>query len=144
MSDLCLKALRPLGSYASDLLSSSLPEMLNPTTRGLNQQPCGFFFLSSRQTIVEGHREADRYLNASPTYKANPTPQPGANRVPTGRPGPLRYDLPPSSSPGQQGAPSYEAAIKASSRAAAPNQYGKYEDGQYPNHRTKNPAIGAV
>ncbi|XP_060716097.1 par-3 family cell polarity regulator beta a isoform X1 [Tachysurus vachellii] len=97
-----------------------------------------------RQTIAEGHREADRYLNASPTYKANPTPQPGANRVPAGRPGPFRYDMPTSSSPGQQGAPSYEAAIKASSRTAAPNQYGKYEDGQYPNHRTKNPAIGAV
>lgn len=93
---------------------------------------------------AEGHKEADRYLNPSLPYKTNPTLQPSSNRGPATRPGPLRYDIPPSSSPGQQGVPSYEAAIKAGSRVAPPNQYGAYEDGQYPNHRTKNPAIGAV
>lgn len=93
---------------------------------------------------VESHKEADRYLSHSPNYSANQTPQPGSNRLLVARSGPLRYDVPPSSSPGQQGTPSYEAAIKAGSRMAGPNQYGAYEDGQYPNHRTKNPAIGAV
>ncbi|XP_053085975.1 par-3 family cell polarity regulator beta a isoform X2 [Pangasianodon hypophthalmus] len=97
-----------------------------------------------RRMAVEGHKEADRYLNPSPTYNANQNPQPASNRPAVSRSGPHRYDLPPSSSPGQQGVPSYEAAIKAGSRMAGPNQYGAYEDGQYPNHRTKNPAIGAV
>lgn len=102
------------------------------------------FFLSSRRMAVEGHREADRYLNPGPAYNMNQNLQPGSSRAPAARSGPLRYDLPPTSSPGQQGVPSYEAAIKTGSRMAPPNQYGTYEDGQYPNHRTKNPAIGAV
>lgn len=97
------------------------------------------FFLSSRRVAVEGQKEAERYLNPGPPYV-----QPGSNRLPAARSGPLRYDPPPTSSPGQQGVPSYEAAVKAGSRMAPPNQYGAYEDGQYPNHRTKNPAIGAV
>ncbi|KAM9455051.1 par-3 family cell polarity regulator beta a isoform 2-T3 [Clarias gariepinus] len=102
------------------------------------------YAFAPRRTAVEGHREADRHQNRSPTYNTNQPTQPGANRVPVTRSGPLRYDMPPSSSSGQQGVPSYEAAIKANSRMAGPNQYGAYEDGQYPNHRTKNSAIGAV
>ncbi|XP_017312395.1 par-3 family cell polarity regulator beta a isoform X1 [Ictalurus punctatus] len=97
-----------------------------------------------RRTAVEGYKEADRYLNPSPNYNARQTPQPGSNRPPVDRSGPLRYDMPPPATPGQQVVPSYDAAIKAGSRMAGPNQYAAYEDGQYPSHRTKNPAIGAV
>ncbi|KAI5090211.1 partitioning defective 3-like B isoform X1 [Silurus meridionalis] len=94
------------------------------------------------RTPVEAQRETDRY--PSPPYNANQNPPPGPNRVPVSRPGPFRYDRPPASSPDQQGVPSYEAAVKAGTRSAASHQYGAYEDGQYPNHRTKNPPIGAV
>ncbi|XP_058236250.1 par-3 family cell polarity regulator beta a isoform X2 [Hemibagrus wyckioides] len=148
-----LQHLKPSPSYAESGAGARLQEYDPARIRGPDPRMAPRYedidrqYTSApRRTAVDGHREADRYLNPSPTYNANPTPQPGPNRVPAGRSGPLRYDLPPSTTPGQQGAPSYEAAIKAGSRAAAAaaNQYGAYEDRQYPNHRTKNPAVGAV
>ncbi|KAK3511302.1 hypothetical protein QTP70_035056 [Hemibagrus guttatus] len=148
-----LQHMKPSPSYAESGAGARLQEYDPARIRGPDPRMAPRYddidrnYASApRRTAVDGYKDADRYLNPSPTYNTNPTTQPGPSRVPAGRSGPLRYDLPPSSTLGQQGAPSYEAAIKAGGRAAAAatNQYGAYEDRQYPNHRTKNPAVGAV
>ncbi|XP_060754477.1 par-3 family cell polarity regulator beta a isoform X2 [Neoarius graeffei] len=146
-----LQHLKPSPSYAESGAGYRLQEYDPSRIRGPDSRMAPRYedidrqyASAARRMAVEGHKEADRYPSQSPNYNANQTPQPGSNRLPAARSGPLRYDMPPSSSPGQQGAPSYEAAIKAGSRMAGPNQYGTYEDGQYPNHRSKNPAIGEV
>ncbi|KAI5616051.1 partitioning defective 3-like B isoform X2 [Silurus asotus] len=143
-----LQNLKPSPAYGESGAGHRLQEYDPSRIRGLDPRMAPRYEdidrqYTSRRTPVEAQRETDRY--PSPPYNANQNPLPGPNRVPVSRPGPFRYDRPPASSPDQQqGVPSYEAAVKAGTRSAASHQYGAYEDGQYPNHRTKNPPIGAV